>query len=192
MNTREMTQSGGLSGAWNRSIEWTSLGRLVLLMATGLLVTNLGLPQYITGPLVNALLILAVLWAGVSQALFVGMVTPMGAALSGVLPLPLWIMIPFIALSNAVLVSLFGALRSANRWVALGIAAVAKFAVLYLAVTLLVAHPLNLMISGQAQAIVVPQAIVAMMTWPQLLTAVAGGVVAFGVEFASPRLGKKA
>ncbi len=56
-------------------------------------------------PLVNALLILTVLWLGVSQALFVGMVTPMGAALSGILPLPLWIMIPFIALGNAVLVS---------------------------------------------------------------------------------------
>lgn len=184
MNTRELT--------WNRSIEWTSVGRLVLLMATGLLITNLGLPQYVTGPLVNALLILTVLWAGVSQALFVGMVTPMGAALSGVLPLPLWIMIPFIALSNAALVSFFGGLRSANRWLALAVAAVAKFALLYAAVTILVAHPLNLMIAGQAQAIVVPQAIVAMMTWPQLLTAVAGGVIAFGVEFGALRLVRKA
>jgi hypothetical protein len=183
MNTREMT--------WNRSIEWTSLGRLVLLMATGLLITNLGLPQYVTGPLVNALLILTVLWSGVSQALFVGMVTPMGAALSGVLPLPLWIMIPFIALGNAVLVTCFGGLRRTNRWVALTVAAVAKFAVLYLAVTVLVAHPLSLVIAGKAQAVVVPSAIVNMMTWPQLLTALAGGAIAFGVEFGSRRLAKK-
>ncbi len=79
-----------------------------------------------------------------------------------------------------------------NRWLALVVAAVAKFALLYVAVTVLVAHPLNLMIAGQAQAIVVPQAIVAMMTWPQLLTAVAGGVIAFGVEFGSRRLSGKA
>jgi hypothetical protein len=187
-----MAQSGDLNRAWNRSIEWTSLGRLLLLMATGLVITNLGLPQYVTGPLVNALLILTVLWSGVSQALFVGMVTPMGAALSGILPLPLWIMIPFIALGNAAFVSLFGGLRGANRWVALAVAAVVKFALLYAAVTLLVAHPLSLMISGHAQAIVVPQAIVAMMTWPQLLTAVAGGIIAFGVEYGSRRWAKKA
>jgi hypothetical protein len=183
MNSREMT--------WNRNVEWTSLGRLVLLMATGLVITNLGLPQYITGPLVNALLILTVLWSGVSQAIFVGMVTPMGAALSGVLPLPLWIMIPFIALGNAVWVSLFGGLRGINRWVALVVAAVAKFVLLYAAVTVLVAHPLSLVVSGHAQAVVVPQAIVAMMAWPQLLTALAGGVIAFGVEFGSRRLAKK-
>jgi hypothetical protein len=183
MNSHEMT--------WNRAMDWTGLGRLVLLMATGLLITNLGLPQYITGPLINALLIMTVLWSGVSQALFVGMVTPMGAALSGVLPLPLWVMIPFIALGNAVLVSLFGALRGMNRWVALAVAAMAKSALLYVAVTVLVAHPLSLVISGNAQPVVVPQAIVAMMAWPQLLTAVAGGVIAFGLEAGARRLARK-
>ena len=133
MNTREMT--------WTRNVEWVGLLKLVALMGAALLISNLGMPQWITGPLVNALLILTVLWLGVSQAIFVGMVTPLGAVLSGILPLPLLVMIPFIAIGNAILVSVFGSVRRVNQWVALVIAAVAKAAFLFLAVTLLVAHP---------------------------------------------------
>lgn len=182
MNTREIT--------WSRSVEWASLARLVALMGAGLLITNLGMPQWITGPLVNALLILAVLWGGVSQAIFVGMVTPLGAAMSGILPLPLLVMIPFIALGNALFVSLFGGLYQKNRWLALGVGAVVKAAFLYGAVTLLVVRPLSLVIAGQAQAVVVPGAMVNMMSWPQALTAVAGGLIAFGVNWTAARLAK--
>lgn len=182
MNTREMI--------WTRNIEWASLVRLAVLMGAGLLITNLGLPQWLTGPLVNALLILTVVWGGISQAIFVGMVTPLGAALSGVLPLPLLVMIPFIALGNAVFVSIFGSLYGKNRWLALAVSAVVKAGFLYAAVTLLVARPLSLVIAGQAQPVVVPGTIVNMMSWPQALTALAGGLIAFGVNWGAARLTK--
>jgi hypothetical protein len=180
MNARETT--------WTSNIEWVELLKMVALMGAGLLISNLGMPQWITGPLVNALLILTVLWLGVSQAIFVGMVTPLGAFASGILPLPLLVMVPFIAIGNAILVSVFGGIRRANQWAALAIAAVTKVAFLYLAVTLLVAHPLSLVIGGQGQEVAVPASIVNMMSWPQLLTALAGGALAFGVNWTGKKL----
>ncbi len=182
MNTRETT--------WTRNIEWAGLLKLVVLMGAGLLISNLGMPQWLTGPLVNALLILTVLWLGVSQAIFVGMVTPLGAVVSGILPLPLLVMIPFIAMGNAIFVSTFGGLRRTNQWVALAVGAVAKAAFLFVAVTVLVAHPLSLVIAGQGQAVVVPASIVNMMSWPQLLTALAGGALALGVNWTAAKLSK--
>jgi hypothetical protein len=92
------------------------------------------------------------------------------------------VMIPFIALGNATLVGVFGALQARNRWVALGLGATAKFALLYAAVTLLVVRPLTLAMGGGAQMVTMPQAMVAMMQWPQLATALTGGVVALGAE----------
>ena len=98
----------------NTSIGWTAFIRGVLAIGTALVITNLGLPQPITGPLVNALLILTVEWAGPSQAVLVGMVTPVGAAMRGILPLPLMVIIPYISLGNAILVGLYGALRKSR------------------------------------------------------------------------------
>ncbi len=168
--------------AASRRIEWITRARLPLLIGAALVMTTLGLPQPVTGPLVNALLLLTVAWAGVSEALVVGMVTPMGAALRGVLPLPLVLMIPFIALGNAAFVSLYAVLRGKDRWLALGVAAVAKFAVLAAVATVLAVRPVSLPIAGTPQVVAIPAAIVEMMRWPQLATALAGGLIAFGVE----------
>jgi hypothetical protein len=89
--------------ALDSNLKWYRLARLGLLLVLALLIPSLGLPQAITGPLVNALLILTVEIAGLGAALAIGMVTPMAALLRGVLPLPLMVMIPFIALGNATL-----------------------------------------------------------------------------------------
>jgi hypothetical protein len=183
MNAKQIT--------WQKAWEKVSLIRLGLLLMAGLAISAIGLPQSITGPLVNALLILAVMNSGTGQAILVGMVTPLGAALSGVLPLPLWVMIPFISLGNAIFVSLFGAVQAKNRWLALVVAALAKFAWLYALVTLLVARPLHLLIGGVAQAVAIPAAIVNMMSWPQLATALAGGLIAFALAGLTKLLARK-
>lgn len=166
----------------NRDMIWAGAAKFTLALAAALAITNMGLPQYITGPLVNALLLLTLEWCGLGQALVVGMVTPMGAALRGILPLPLWVMIPFIAVGNAAFVGIFHLLRGRNRTVALVVAAVAKFAWLYAAVTVLVAWPLRVAIGGNVATVAIPQALVNMMRWPQLGTALAGGILAFGVQ----------
>lgn len=162
------------------SVDWIGLARLALVAALALAITNLGLPQAVTGPLVNALLLLTVEGLGVSQAMVVGMLTPMGAALRGILPLPLVVMIPFIALGNATLVGVYGALRHSHRGMGLVCGAVAKFAVLSASVALLQARPLTLAGPGGAQPVAIPEAVWDMMRWPQLATALAGGLLAFG------------
>lgn len=163
------------------NVEWVAPARLALAAALALAITNLGLPQAATGPLVNAWLLLTVEALGVSQAIVVGMLTPMGAALRGILPLPLVVMIPFIALGNATLVGVYGTLRRSHRGVALVCGAVAKFTVLYVSVALLRARPLVLAGPGGIQPVAIPEALWDMMRWPQLATALAGGMLALGV-----------
>ncbi|MHB0858038.1 MAG: ECF transporter S component [Anaerolineae bacterium] len=172
---------------WTRTKDYAGLGRFAGALTMALLIPNLGLPQWITGALVNALLLLSVDALGLSQTLVIGMVTPLAAALRGVLPLPLMVMIPFIALGNALFVSLYSAVRPANRWLALAVGALAKFALLYGAVTVLVAHPLRLVLAGASQPVNIPATILHMMSWPQLATALAGGLIAWTVRWAAQR-----
>jgi hypothetical protein len=166
----------------DRGFRWNALTRGALFIGMAMAIPNLGLPQSITGPLVNALLILTVEWGSVNQAIIVGMVTPVGAALRGILPLPLLVMIPFICLGNAILVSLYGLLRPWNRWLALAVAAVAKTLFLYGTMLVFVARPLHLEMGGKEQSVMMPHAFLTMMSWPQLATAIAGGLLAFGVQ----------
>lgn len=170
-----------------RSVATSRALALALAVTAGVLIPTLGLPQWITGPLVNAVLLVTALRLGVSEAMAVGMATPLAALLRGVLPLPLLVMTPFIALANATLVGVFGALRGRGRWLAVGAAAACKFAVLYAAVTILVARPLSLAMGGGAQAVALPAPMVEMMRWPQLATALVGGALAITADAAWSR-----
>lgn len=160
---------------------------LVAALALSLLIPYLGMPQWITGPLVNALLLIVPLQLGATQAIVVGMVTPMAALLRGVLPLPLAIMIPFIALGNALYVAAFRRIEDRNRWIALGVAASSKYALLQSAILILTWRPLALAAGGGQTALAIPNAIATMMSWPQLLTALAGGLMALGINGALTR-----
>jgi hypothetical protein len=164
-----------------KALGWSTLGRWVLSIGAAIAITNLGLPQPITGPLINALLILTVEWGSVSQAICVGMVTPLGAALRGILPLPLLVMIPFISLGNALLVGSYGLLGQRSRWLGLVVGASAKALFLYGSSMILVARPLHLEMGGRDQVIVMPEVFLTMMSWPQWVTAMAGGLLAFGI-----------
>lgn len=177
--------------ALGRSVGWVRALQVGGLMVLGVLIPSLGMPQPITGPLVNALLILSVGTVGVGPAIMVGMMTPLSAVLHAVLPLPLMVMIPFIALGNAALVTVYGALRSRSRGLALVVAAVAKFALLHAAVTWLVVRPLSVIVAGTPELVTLPAAMINMMSWPQVATALAGGLVALGIERGARGLGPK-
>lgn len=176
--------------ALSANVKLIKLAKIGLLVSLGLLVPALGLPQPVTGPVVNALLIIAVETTGVGAAMLVGMVTPLNALLAGVLPLPLMVMLPFIALGNALFAGIFGALRTRNYWLGVGVAAVAKFGLLFATVTWLVARPISVALAGGARPVALPAAIVNVMQWPQLATALAGGVLAYAAIAAHRRLQK--
>ncbi len=167
------------TNAYRLDMIWPRLAAFGALLALALLIPALAWPQPVTGALVNALLLITVETLGLGPAIALGMVTPLGGLLHNVLPLPLAVMIPFIMLGNATLVSLYNALRERNRYLALGVAAVAKFGVLLTAVSFFAARPLTLALSGAPRTVVMPAAIVNMMSWPQLVTSVAGGLLAF-------------
>ncbi|MHB1357705.1 MAG: ECF transporter S component [Anaerolineae bacterium] len=158
--------------------------------ALALAIQSFGWPQAVTGVLINALLLTTAMWLGLPQAILLGMVTPLGAALRGVLPLPMVVMIPFVALGNAVLVSVFMVLRNRNRAWALVAGAVAKFVLLYGSVTVLQLAPLTLVTGTASSAVAIPAALAQMMSWPQLATALVGGMLALGVVFVSNRLSR--
>ncbi len=167
------------TNTYRLDIVWPRLAAFGALLALALLIPALGWPQPVTGPLVNALLLITVETLGLGPAIALGMVTPLGGLLHGVLPLPLAVMIPFIMLGNATLVVLYNTLRGRSRWLALGMGAVAKFGVLVTSVSFLAARPLQLALTGAPRTVVMPAAIVNMMSWPQLVTAIAGGLLAF-------------
>ncbi len=160
---------------------WPRLAAFGVLLALALLIPALGWPQPVTGPLVNALLLITAETLGPAPAVALGLVTPLGGLLHGVLPLPLAVMIPFIMLGNATFVALYATLHRRNRWVALVAAAVSKFGLLCAAVNLWAVHPLALTVDGVRRTVTMPVAFVNMLSWPQLVTAFAGGLLAFAV-----------
>lgn len=162
------------------SVRWSQLGWFLGLLALGIAIPQLGLPQAVTGPLVNALLLVTVETAGVGAAALVGLTTPLNALGGGVLPLPLMVMIPFIGIGNAILSTVYGALKAKNRWLALAAGALLKFAWLYGVTAWLAARPLQVTVGGAAQAVSLPASLVSMMQWPQLATALAGGLIVIG------------
>lgn len=150
------------------------------MIALGVAIPQIGMPQTITGPLVNALLLTTVEMAGIGSAVLVGLATPLSALANGVLPLPLMVMIPFISIANAILSTVYGALRARNKWLALIAGAGLKFAWLYGVTAWLTANPLKVAVGGTPQAVQLPATLVTMMQWPQLATALAGGLLVLG------------
>ena len=143
------------------NIRWVS--RTAILLAIALVFQMGGFPQFITGPLVNTVLYLAAMIVGWQGGMLIGILTPVIASIRGILPPPLTPLIPFIALGNSILIILFFWLQSKNKIVGIIIASCVKFLLLAGAVKLLVQ---------------VPPAIAQMMSFPQLITALAGGAIA--------------
>ena len=147
---------------------------LALLICLQFFTRSLG--QLVTGSCVNLVLAAAALIGGVWSGLAVAIISPFCAYLLGIGP-AFFALVPCVALGNAVYALVFGLLvrrcfrrRAVAAWGCMVLAAGAKFAMLYL-VLVRIAAPL-----------VVPAAkltaVSAMFTWPQLVTALIGGVLA--------------
>lgn len=153
-----------------------------LFIALTIAIQMLGFPQPVTGPLVNCMLLLSALFAGPIVGILVGLVTPWIAFLRGILAAPLAPMLPFIMLSNGVYVLCFYLGRKLLGKKVLGSAvgiiggAAVKF----------------LLLSGAVNFLVrVPDKIAKAMQFPQLLTAIAGGIIAVIAAELIARAGRK-
>jgi len=126
--------------------------------------------QAIAGPIVNAVLFISVILLGPQSAILAGLVPSLIALSVGLLPAILAPMIPFIMMGNTILVITFDYLRKRNFWLGVISASVLKFLFLFGANSIVI----NLIIKEE-----IAQKIAMTMSYPQLLTALAGGLIAY-------------
>lgn len=126
--------------------------------------------QPVTGPIVNATLFIAATLLGVQNAIFIGLLPSTIALSAGLLPPVLAPMVPFIMLGNTILIVAFNYLRKKNYWLGVISASVLKFLFLFGTSSIVI----NLLLKRE-----VATKVAVMMSWPQLATALTGGIIAY-------------
>jgi hypothetical protein len=147
----------------------STLGKFAVLIGTATLIPLIG-QQAIVGPVVNAVLFISVILLGPQNAILVGLLPSLIALSVGLLPVILVPMIPFIVIGNTILIIIFGYLRKRSFW--LGVISASALKLLFLFGTSSIV--INLIIKGE-----VAQKVAMMMSYPQFLTALAGGLIAY-------------
>ncbi len=151
-------------------IKW--IARTAILLSLLLVFQMLGFPQPVTGPVVNFILLFAVVLNGFYSAMIIGSISPVIAFARGILPALLGPMIPFIILGNLVFIAIFALARSKKdkpvfQLIAVVIGSFLKYLVLSSAVSFFVS---------------VPPPIAKAMSFPQLITALLGGLIVLLIE----------
>jgi hypothetical protein len=127
--------------------------------------------QQITGPLVNALLFIAVVILGVRNALLICFLPSIMSVSVGILPLVMLPVVPVIIIGNILLVLLFNYFNKKNFWLGVVIASFVKFIFIYSLATLLatefIKSPMFAKVVGLS------------MGYLQLVSALAGGIIAW-------------
>jgi hypothetical protein len=126
--------------------------------------------QIITGTIVNASLLMAVILLGMRGAILLCFLPSIVSLSFGLLPMVMAPMVPFIVLGNISLVYIFNLLRKKNFFLGLIPAALVKFSFLFLVSNFLISFFIKQAVADK---------IAIMMSWPQLITALMGGVVVY-------------
>lgn len=174
----------------NKKTMWITRTAVLLALLLALQWATLGTRafagQYITGSLVNCVLAVSAMTAGLSSGLVIALLSPIFAYLLGIAPQ--LVVVPAIMAGNCVLVLVLWALGRGNAplWrkaVAVVLAAFCKFVVLYLLVVQVICGVGASFLLGQrffgAPVLLQPmiQALPLTFSWPQLITALIGGVL---------------
>ena len=134
--------------------------------------------QLLTGPIINAIFVLALFLVGIRSALVICLIPSLMALAGGLLPAILAPVVPFIMIGNTVFVLtidwFYNKAKNSYQgyWLGVVLGAALKFAFLYFSVSFIV----KLLIK-QELAVKVAQ----MMSWPQFATAAMGGMIAWAV-----------
>jgi len=156
----------------NRAISLAKLkaALFAFLLALFILLPALIHLQWVTGPTVNAMLFIATVILGPTQAMLLGLMPSSVALSTGLLPLPLAPMVPFIMISNALLVMVFEYSYRKNAIIGIVLAAAFKFLFLQAALNFI----MKSMVTGN-----IGSAMAVMVSWPQFVTALVGGFIAY-------------
>ncbi len=134
--------------------------------------------QWITGSIVNAILIIALFLVGIRSALVICLLPSLMALSGGLLPAILAPVVPFIMLGNVILVLsidwVYNNFKDTVQgyWLGVIVGAGLKFIFLFVSVDFV-----SRLLIKQELAVKVAQ----MMSWPQLATAVVGGMIAWAL-----------
>jgi hypothetical protein len=141
-------------------LSWT-IGLTTAIIIAPAILAHTPANQIVTGTIVNALLFMAAYRLPLFNAFLIAILPSSIALLRGLLPAPMVLLIPYIILSNTVLVSVFSFMKKTPK---LGVltASLLKFGFLY-SITLVLAQQLN-------------NPLITMFQWPQLITALLGGI----------------
>ena len=128
--------------------------------------------NYIVGPLINAILLVSTAATGLWGGIAISVIAPYVSAFTNKAPIAPFILSfsPFIALGNAILVLCFFLLYKKSKVAGVAVGAILKFIFLYASVALFTSFfgvPDNF-----------AKIMNALFSWPQLLTAAIGGIIA--------------
>ncbi len=144
------------------------IGLLALVTVVPFFVHN----QLITGPMVNAVLFIATAVVGIPGAVLLALVPSVVALSGGLLPAVLAPAVPFIMIGNVIMILTFHYARKKNFWLGMIGGSVLKYLFLFGSTSLVVGLLLKSEMAEKASL---------MLSWPQLATALAGGLIAWGV-----------
>ena len=155
------------------------ISRLALLISLTVVIQIAGLPQPITGLLINMLLFVTATMLGWIAGVILGCLTPLAALIRGQLPAVLAPLVPFIAAANAILVLAYyfiyyKLLKNTHQlyWlkiiIAIIFAALAKYLFFIFTIKIIFPYLVNFSI---------PQNVAVILMTPQLFTALIGGVL---------------
>ena len=144
------------------------LGLLALVTVVPFFVHN----QLITGPMVNAVLFIATAVVGIPGAVLIALVPSVVALSGGLLPAVLAPAVPFIMIGNVILILTFHYAKKKNFWLGMIGGSVLKYLFLFGSTSLVVSLLLKSEMAEKASL---------MLSWPQLATALVGGIIAWGV-----------
>jgi len=134
--------------------------------------------QFITGSIVNAMLLISTIVLGLPSALLLSFLPSIISLFVGTLPAVLFPMIPFIVLGNMVFVYIFNKLVEKNYWLGAISGSLLKFALLFVSSNLIIQFFIKQTVASK---------IALMMSWPQLATALIGSAIAFTIYKAIKR-----
>ena len=180
----------------SKKIRWITetavmLALLISLQWVGSFVPDQMTKQLITGTMVNCVLAVTALVAGLSSGITVALISPVCAFLFGIAPN--FITVLPIMIGNCCYVALLSLIIGKARkfgWqqpVALASAAVVKFGVLYLLVVKVICGVASGSLLGKKigeTVLLAPpmlKMLPTMFAWPQLVTALTGGIIALAI-----------
>lgn len=159
-------------------VDTASVAQFLLLAGIATVVPFFFHVQWATGPMVNAILIIALFILGIRSAFLLCLIPSLMALAGGLLPAVLAPIVPFIMISNVLFVFTIDYFYRNHRdaikgfWIGLAAGASLKYLFLYFNTQLMASLILKQELAGK---------VAMLMSWAQLATALAGGVIAFAI-----------